>query len=182
MTSANTHPAAPQDAATPNGLPTHYRSKTVAAWLALLMGSLGVHRMYLHGLRDFKAWLYPLPTALGLLGVDRMRSMGQDDQLAWLLIPFLGLTLSIAMLQAIVYALTPDERWQQRYNLGWPPQATAWAPVFAAVLALLVGGTVLMGTVAFAGQKFFEWQLRPAAAATVGGRDLAAACCGEAVS
>ena len=139
----------------------------MVAWLALLLGSLGVHRMYLYGLRDIKAWLHPLPTALGLLGVQRMRDLGQDDQLAWLLIPLLGLVVSVAMLQAIVYALTPDDVWQQRYNPGRPPQTTGWAPVLAAGLALLVGGAVLMGTIAFGAQKFFEWQLRPATAADV---------------
>ncbi len=147
--------------------PFHYRSKTLAAWLALLLGSLGVHRMYMHGLRDFKAWLHPLPTAVGLLGVERMNTLGQDDPLAWLLIPLLGLMLSVAMLQAIVYALTPDDVWQRRYNPGRPAQATGWGPVLAAALALLVGGTVLMGTIAFGGQKFFEWQLQPAAAAAL---------------
>ncbi len=158
MTSLN--PPSP----TPHSGPLHYRSKTAAAWLALLLGSLGVHRMYLHGLSDFKAWLYPLPTAIGLLGVHRLRSLGQDDQLAWLLIPLLGLTLSIAMLQAIVYALTPDDRWQQRYNPQRPAQATGWGPVLAAALALLLGGTVLTGTIAYGGQKFFEWQLQGRAA------------------
>ena len=34
------------------GLSPHYRSKTWAAWLALTLGTLGVHRMYLYGLRD----------------------------------------------------------------------------------------------------------------------------------
>lgn len=146
----------------------HYRSKTVAAWLALLLGSLGVHRMYLYGLRDFRAWLHPLPTAVGLLGVERVRALGQDDQLAWLLIPLLGLMLSLAMLFAILYALTPDDVWQQRYNAGRPAQATGWGPVLAAVLALLVGGTVLMGTIAYGGQKFFEWQLQQSALVAVG--------------
>jgi hypothetical protein len=144
-------------------LPLHYRSKTVAAWLALLLGTLGVHRMYLFGLRDFKAWLHPLPTALGLLGVQRIRSLGQDDQLAWLLIPFLGLMLSMAMLQAIVYALTPDDVWHQRYNADRPAYSTGWGPVIAAVLALLLGGTTLVGTIAYGGQKFFEWQMQDAA-------------------
>ena len=143
---------------------THYRSKTIAAWLALLLGALGVHRMYMHGLRDVRAWLHPLPTALGLLGVDRMQSMGQDDKLAWLLIPVLGLMLSLAMLQAIIYALTSDEKWQQAYNPGRPLQPTAWGPVIAAGLGLLLGGTVLIGTIAFGGQKYFEWQLLSAAA------------------
>ena len=140
-------------------LSIHYRSKTLAAWLALLLGSLGLHRLYLRGFADWLAWLHPLPTALGLLGVHRLRSLGQDDMLAWLLVPLLGLMISQAMLLAIVYALTPDDVWQQRYNPGRPAQATGWGPVLAAGLALLVGGTVLMGTIAFGGQKFFEWQL-----------------------
>ena len=139
--------------------PTHYRSKTVAAWLALLLGTLGLHRLYLHGLRDAKAWLHPLPTALGLLGVLRLRTLGQDDALAWLLIPLLGLMISIAMLFAIVYALTPDEKWDARHNAGHAVTVTGWGPVLAAVVALLIGGAALMGTAAYGGQKFFEWQL-----------------------
>ena len=136
-----------------------YRSKTLAAWLALLLGSVGLHRLYLRGFGDWLGWLHPLPTALGLLGVHRLRSLGQDDMLAWLLIPLLGLMLSQAMLLAIVYGLTPDERWDARHNPGQPVTATTWGPVFAAMLALLVGGGVLMGTIAYSGQKFFEWQL-----------------------
>ena len=136
-----------------------YRSKTWAAWLALLFGALGLHRFYVHDFRDVAGWLHPLPTALGLLGVQRMVSFGQDDRLAWLLIPLLGLMLSQAMLTAIIYGLTPDEKWDARHNPGQPGQATAWGPIFAVVLALLLGGAVLMGTIAFSGQRFFEWQL-----------------------
>jgi TM2 domain len=136
-----------------------YRSKSVAAWLALLVGTLGLHRIYLKGRRDGWAWLHLVPTAAGLVGVHRMRELGQDDRLAWLLIPLLGLMLSQAMLVAIIWGLTSDERWDARYNPGLPTRNTRWAPVLAAVLALLVGGTVLMGTIAFSGQKFFEWQL-----------------------
>lgn len=153
-----------------HSLPSHYRSKTVAAWLALLLGSLGVHRMYLFGLRDFKAWLYPLPTALGLLGVERINTLGQDDTLAWALLPLLGVMLSIAMLQAILYALTPDAVWQQRYNADRPGHTAGWGAVIAAGLALLLGGTTLVGTIAYGGQKFFEWQLQNDSA-TLGGQN-----------
>ena len=139
---------------------THYRSKTLAAWLALLLGVLGLHRMYLYGLKDGWAWLYPWPSAAGLMGVMRMRDLGQDDPLSWFLIPFLGLMISVAMLTAIIYALTPDERWDQHHNPGHATTATGWGPVFAAITALLLGGSTLMGTVAFGGQKFFEWQLQ----------------------
>ena len=138
---------------------THYRSKTVAAWLTLALGALGLHRLYLHGRRDRLVWAYPLPTLLGLVGVQRLLALGQDDRLAWLLISLLGLMLSLASLTAIVYALTPDEKWDARHNPGQPVHATGWGPVLAAILALLLGGAAFMGTMAYGGQKFFEWQL-----------------------
>ena len=138
----------------------HTKSKTVTTWLALLLGSLGAHRFYLYGRRDALAWLHPVPTLLGLAGAVRMQNLGQDDHAAWLLIPVLGLMLSIGMLAAIVYGLTPDERWAERHNPGQPVRPTGWGPVLGVVTALLVGGTVLMGTLAFGGQMFFEYQTR----------------------
>ncbi len=136
-----------------------YRSKTLATWLALLTGTLGGHRLYLKGFGDNLAWLHFVPTAIGLYGVQRMQTLGQDDRLAWLLIPLLGLMISQGMLVAIVWGLTPDETWEARHNPGHPARATRWGPVLGVVLALLIGGTALMGTIAFSGQRFFEWQL-----------------------
>ena len=136
-----------------------YKSKTLATWLALLLGTLGAHRLYLHGWRDRWAWLHPLPTLLGLAGVVRMQNLGQDDRTAWLLIPVFGLMVSLAMLTGIVFALTPDETWDARHNPGAPGAGTGWGPVLGAIFGLLLGGAVLMGTIAFSGQKFFEWQL-----------------------
>jgi hypothetical protein len=137
------------------------RSKTLATWLALLGGAFGLHRFYLHGWRDGVGWLYPLPALLGLAGVQRMRAFGQDDRVAWVLIPLLGLVLSAAMLTAIVYGLTSDDKWAARHHQ--PLQPTGWAPVLGVIVALLLGASVLMGTVAFGMQHFFEWQLEGAA-------------------
>jgi hypothetical protein len=142
-----------------------YRSKTIAAWLALVAGSLGAHRLYLHGGRDWLAWAHGPVTALGLLGTQRMSAFGQDDRLACLLVPLLGLMISQAMLFAIIYALTPDERWDAERNPGQAGRSTRWAPVLAAIAALLLGGVVLIGTIAFSIQKFFEWRFEPASAA-----------------
>lgn len=139
------------------------RSKTTATWLAVLTGMLGGHRFYLRGWGDAVGWLYPLPSLLGLWGVLRMRELGQDDHLAWLLIPLLGLSISAAMLSAIVYGLTPDDKWAARF--GQPLRPTGWGPVLGVIAALLLGAGVLMGTVAFGLQKLFEWQLAPAVAA-----------------
>jgi hypothetical protein len=135
------------------------RSKTLAAWLALLLGASGLHRVYLYGWRDIFAWLHPVPTLVGLAGVVRMRNLGQDDRIAWLLIPVLGAMLSAGALTAIVWALMPDERWDQRHNGGITTQPGRWGAVLAAVVGLLLGGMVLMGTITFSLQKFFEWQL-----------------------
>ncbi|MFT3820417.1 MAG: NINE protein [Rubrivivax sp.] len=132
------------------------RSKTAATWIALAGGALGLHRFYLHGARDRWGWLYLPPTLLGLLGAWRLHELGQDDRLAWALLPLLGLSLSAAMLTAIVYGLTPDERWAARHAPGQPPQPTRWGPVLGAMLALLLGGIALMSTIAFGFQKLFE--------------------------
>jgi hypothetical protein len=140
-----------------------YRSKTVAAWLALLVGAAGAHRLYLHGLRDRLAWAHVPLALLGLLGALRMARLGQDDRLSWILVPLLGLMLSQAMLCAIVYALMPDERWDARHNPGQPARETRWGPVLAAIAALMFGGVVLIGTIAFSIQKIFEWPSEPVA-------------------
>mgnify|MGYP000033816180 CR=1 FL=1 len=136
-----------------------YRSKTVAAWLALVAGTLGLHRFYLFGWRDGLGWLHPLVAVVGLVGVRRLQTLGQDDHLAWLLIPLLGTVISLAMGTAIFFALTPDERWDARHNPGHAVVDTRWGPVLAAVFGLLIGGGVLMGSIAYSIQMFFEWRL-----------------------
>ncbi|WP_428418024.1 hypothetical protein [Methylibium sp.] len=135
------------------------RSKTLATWLAFIAGSMGFHRFYLHGLRDAWGWLHVPPTLLGLYGVERMLELGQDDRLAWALIPLLGLALAASMLAAIVYGLTPDERWNARYNAGVASRPSGWLAVFGVVGALFVGATVLIATIAFSGQRYFESQV-----------------------
>lgn len=135
-----------------------YRSKTFATWAAIVGGVLGLHRFYLHGLRDPVGWLHPLPTLIGFYGVQRMRRLGIDDQTAWLLIPLLGASIFAAMTAAIVYGLTPDDRWNARFNPGPGPQhRTGWSAVLGVVVALPVGAGVLMATIAFCAQHYFEY-------------------------
>jgi hypothetical protein len=133
-----------------------YKSKTLATWLALLGGSLGLHRLYLNGARDALGWLHLVPTLAGLVGVRRMLELGQDDRVAWLLLPLLGLMLTQGALCAILYGLLPDERWDARHNPGAAVHATGWGPVLGVIAALIVGATALMSTVAFSGQRYFE--------------------------
>lgn len=145
------------------------RSKTLATWIAVVGGVFGLHRFYLYGLRDKLGWLFPLPTLLGLLGLQRLEQFGQDDRLAWVLMPLLGISLSAAMVAAIVYGLTPDEKWAARHDPAGTVQPTGWGPVLGVIVAVMVGAIALTSTIAYGGQRFFEWQLERAREA---GRDL----------
>jgi hypothetical protein len=141
------------------------RSKTIAVWLAVLGGMLGLHRLYLKGLGNVAGWLHLLPTTLGIYGLERLLTLGQDDRLAWVLLPLLGLMIAQAMLHAIVYGLTPDEKWASRH--GPAVRASGWGAVLGVIAALVIGATVLVSSIAYGIQKFFEWQLEPAASAVV---------------
>ena len=141
-----------------------YKSKTIAAWLALLLGGFGVHRLYLYGTNDKLAWLHPIPMMLGIYGLQRMDALGQDDRLAWVLLPLLGLMLSQAMLCAIVYGLSKDARWDAQHNAGRSGRPSGWGAVVAAVAALMIGGVALMSTIAFSAQRYFEFQAATSAA------------------
>jgi hypothetical protein len=136
-----------------------YKSKTLATWIAIAFGAFGLHRFYLHGPRDVVGWLHPLPALLGLYGLRRVQLFGLDDAISWVLIPLLGCVLAAAMLMAIVYALTPDDAWNARFNPGGRVSRGGWATVFGAALALALGAGVLMATIAFSGQRYFEYQV-----------------------
>jgi hypothetical protein len=142
------------------------KNKTAAAWLAFIGGPLGLHRFYLAGFGDLPGWLLPIPTALGLYGVRRMQSLGVDDEWAWILIPLLGFTIAGCALTAIVYGLMTPEKWNAKFNMHVAPDApageTRWLTIAAVVFALLVGSTVLMSSIVFSFQRYFEHQIEEA--------------------
>ena len=142
------------------------KNKTLAAWLAFLGGPFGLHRFYLYGTSDMLAWLLPIPTALGLYGLERAQRYGFDDPLSWVLIPLLGFTISGCALTAIVYALTATEKWNARFNPTASADAAAgqtqWVTIGAVVLSLLIGATVLMSSIVFSFQHYFEFQIEEA--------------------
>jgi len=140
------------------------KNKTLATWLALLGGPLGLHRFYLHGLGDPWGWLYPLPTALGLYGIERVQQFGQDDHWSWVLIPLLGLAIAASTLTAIVYGLRATEKWNASFGAAPDavPGRTNWFTIFAVAAALLLGTGVLMASLAFSFQRYFEYQIEEA--------------------
>lgn len=142
------------------------KNKTVAAWLAFIGGPLGLHRFYLHGLSDTLGWLLPIPTALGLYGIQRVQQFGQDDQLSWVLIPLLGFTIAGCALVAILYGLSSPEKWNTSFNpqalQNAAPGTTNWFTIAAIAVSLMVGAAVLMASLAYSFQHYFEYQIEEA--------------------
>ena len=142
------------------------KNKTVAAWLTFLGGPLGLHRFYLYGPGDLLGWMLPIPTALGLYGIERVQQLGLDDHWSWVLIPLLGFTIAGCALRAILYGLATPERWNARFNPTAPadaaPGQTHWFTIGAIGVSLMIGTAVLMASLAFSFQRYFEYQIEEA--------------------
>ena len=137
------------------------KNKTFTVWLTLLLGSLGLQRIYLVGRFDRWAWLILLPTAVGWYGVVRARTLGLDDLWSWILIPSGGFALAASALVAIRYGLMDAPAWNARFNPQAEPEDAAGQTQGLTVLglgaSLMLGTTVLMATIAFSFQRYFEF-------------------------
>jgi hypothetical protein len=137
------------------------KNKTTATWLTLLTGPVGLHRIYLFGRFDGLAWLQLIPTLMGAYGVLRAREIGLDDHTSWVLIPWIGFSVAASSLTAIVYGLMDAEKWNRRFNPDQPESAagdSGWPTIGGVVAALLLGATVLLSSIAFSFQRYFEYQ------------------------
>jgi hypothetical protein len=105
----------------------------------------------------------PIPTLLGLYGIARVQRYGVDDAWSWVLLPLLGFTFAGCALTAIVYGLMTREQWNARFNSGAandaPAGGTSWITIVAVALSLMVGTGVLMASIAFSFQHYFEYQV-----------------------
>jgi hypothetical protein len=137
------------------------KNKTLAVWLTLLAGPLGLHRLYLLRRFDSLSWLLFIPTLVGAYGVLRARDVGLDDHLSWLLIPWVGMSVAASSLTAIVYGLADLEKWNRWYNPQHPQSAagaSGWLAIGGVIAALLLGATVLLSSIAFSFERYFEYQ------------------------
>ena len=117
-----------------------HTNKTFAALLALLFGGAGLHRFYLHGLRDGWGWLHAAALLLsgGLLAQDPSRA---------LLVNTAPLVLSVlaACIETFVIGLMADEKWDARYNATSGQQSdTSWMVAVLMVVNLGYGATLML--------------------------------------
>ena len=113
------------------------RSKAVLALLALFLGVLGAHWLYL---RRPYAWLVTaMSVACGLAAASF--PVWFDNPVFFLLfIPMID-----GFIEAAVFALMPDEKFDRRYNPQYPGTTrTGVRHVLIALASVLIGGIVGM--------------------------------------
>jgi hypothetical protein len=121
-----------------------HKNKTLATLLALLFGSMGLHRFYLYGRRDLWGWVHLATLPLSLLLI-----LGNPEAAAiFSAAPFV-LSVLAAFMETLLIGLTPDEKWDARHNAGSGHTSdTGWPVPLMLVLALACGATALIAAIA----------------------------------
>ena len=124
-----------------------HKNKTLATLIGAVPGGIGLHRFYLHGARDRFGWLHILAIPLSLA---LMAARPEAPQL------FTGLPFVVSVLcgclEALVIGLTPDDKWDLRYNAGSGKQSEShW---ILAVIIVLTVGLGAMGLIALIARSF----------------------------
>lgn len=83
------------------------KSKLLTVLLAFLFGSVGAHRFYLKGGRDFWAWTQVAAMALGIVGVVLLWSTHRSSLPGWACAIIGGASVLTGFLSALVYGLRP---------------------------------------------------------------------------
>lgn len=124
-----------------------HKNKTLAAFLALFLGSLGTHRFYLAGTRDPWAWLH-----LSSLAVSGILLPMVDPALSFFaLLPFIFSMLA-AILGTLVIGLTSDEKWDAKFNPNSGINSNSRG--FLAVIVVLAFGSGAVGLIATIARSF----------------------------
>jgi TM2 domain-containing membrane protein YozV len=140
-----------------------FRSKTLTAALAFLLGSLGAHRFYLYGWRDVYGWAHLVFTLLAIPGILLLVASERTSTLGWILAVPGAISLFAAFLAALVYGLRPDEKWDAQFNAQTQQRSrSGWTVIFVVIFSLFIGAMLLMASLAVSFQTYFESQV-PAA-------------------
>lgn len=123
-----------------------HKNKTFATFLATLFGSVGLHRFYLHGMKDRTGWIHFLSAPLSLLLLLAL----PDQPLLFSTMPLM-ISAMVGVIEALVIGLTADEKWDAAHNQGGRQSASGWP---LAVLLVLTFGIGAIGTIAAIARTF----------------------------
>jgi len=117
--------------------PAVHRNKVVLAWLASLLGMFSVHWWYLD--RPYAKFM----TGFAIV----MLVLAQFYPVWWDSPPFLLLLLPVSagIIEALIFALMDDQKFDARYNPHSDRQTkTGWDAVIVAIVSTFLGGTVIL--------------------------------------
>jgi TM2 domain-containing membrane protein YozV len=123
---------------------TQHKSKLVAALLATLGGSIGLHRFYLAGQRDKWGWLHVVSLPLSLC----IYFLFRDIQPLFAFLPLI-LSLLAGCLASLIIGTTADEKWDASVNAnsGQHTQSNWTVPMLLA-LTMAFGAFALIAVIA----------------------------------
>jgi hypothetical protein len=125
-------------------MPTPHKIKTLATFLAMVLGGIGIHRFYLKGSVDRLGLLHVCSVPVAGL----VYGLGHAPNPFWVLLPVL-VSYIAGFIEALVIGLTPDEKWDAAYNAGTGQRShSTWLVVLLLVATLMIGATALIATIA----------------------------------
>ncbi|MCC7006092.1 MAG: TM2 domain-containing protein [Ottowia sp.] len=136
-----------------------HHSKTLAAILAALFGSFGLHRFYLYGWRDRYAWVHmPLGWAW-MLGVYLLNVLTLQNVMGWVFVLGGAIGVLSGWVSALMYGLCPDVQWDTRHNpCSQKVSAHGWGAIIVVVATLFIGTTIMMAGLAIGFEQIFYAQ------------------------
>ncbi len=124
-------------------MPVLHKNKAFATLLAAALGFTGVHRLYLHGLRDRWLWLH----AASLVASALLLALAPGLNWFYIVLPML-LSALAGILEAFVIGLLADEKWDAKHNSasGKTSSSSGWLAL-TLVVTLGAGAVLMIGTI-----------------------------------
>ncbi|NEX60497.1 NINE protein [Noviherbaspirillum galbum] len=121
-----------------------HKNKTLATFLAALLGGIGAHRFYLYGPRDFWGWIHAACLPLATLLVIAYPGQPRLYTGAPLVVSVLA-----GLIEALVIGLTADDKWDSRFNpASGRSSRSGWPLAILLVLTLGFGAIALIAAIA----------------------------------
>lgn len=121
-----------------------HKNKTFATLLSSLLGTFGIHRFYLRGIKDRWGWVHLATLPISLLYAKLFFNLPLFVTASPLMLSALS-----GLLEALILGLTPDEKWDAKFNPNSEQRSHShWPLALILVLTLAIGATALIAMLA----------------------------------
>lgn len=120
-----------------------HKRKTLACFLSVLGGSLGLHRFYLYGQHDSAGWGY---LAASILYLTIVLASFASGSFAFTVAALFPVPVFVSAIEGLTIGLTEDAKWDGKHNLHSPHISNSRWPL--AVLLVLTLAITFAGFVA----------------------------------